>query len=136
MVEHRLDYSEYVPEGDGTGDLVIIGDGIIEVIDFKYGHGVRVDANRNSQLMLYGLGVLLEFAPLYDIHTVRVTIVQPRLSNTSTYEISAEELIRWAETEVRPKALLAYKGEGEFCAGEWCQFYRRATPVASAASIT
>ena len=122
MVEHRLDYSEYVPEGFGTGDLVIVADGVIEVIDFKGGRGVRVDANRNSQLMLYGLGALLEFDPLYDIHTVRMTIVQPRLSNTSTYEITAQELIRWAETEVRPKALLAYEGAGEFCAGEWCRF--------------
>ena len=122
MVEHRLDYSEYVPDGFGTGDLVIVADGVIEVIDFKGGRGVRVDANRNSQLMLYGLGALLEFDPLYDIHTVRMTIVQPRLSNTSTYEITAQELIRWAETEVRPKALLAYEGAGEFCAGEWCRF--------------
>ena len=122
MVEHRLDYSEYVPEGFGTGDLVIVADGVIEVIDFKGGRGVRVDANRNSQLMLYGLGALLEFDPLYDIHTVRMTIVQPRLSNTSTYEITAQELILWAETEVRPKAMLAYEGAGEFCAGEWCRF--------------
>lgn len=124
MVEHRLDYSEYVPEGYGTGDLCIVADGIIDVIDFKGGRGVRVEAHRNSQLMLYGLGALLEFDPLYDIHTVRVTIVQPRLNNISTYEISADDLIRWAETEVRPKALLAYKGEGEFCAGEWCRFCR------------
>ena len=122
MVEHRLDYSEYVPEGFGTGDLVIVADGVIEVIDFKGGRGVRVDASQNSQLMLYGLGALLEFDPLYDIHTVRMTIVQPRLSNTSTYEITAQELIRWAETEVRPKAMLAYEGAGEFCAGEWCRF--------------
>ncbi len=122
MVEHRIDYSEYVPEGYGTGDLCIVADGIIDVLDFKGGRGVRVEAHRNSQLMLYGLGALLEFDPLYDIHTVRVTIVQPRLNNISSYEISAEELIRWAETEVRPKALLAYKGEGEFCAGEWCRF--------------
>ena len=122
MVEHRLDYSEYVPDGFGTGDLVIVADGAIEVIDFKGGRGVRVDANQNSQLMLYGLGALLEFDPLYDIHTVRMTIVQPRLSNTSTYEITAQELILWAETEVRPKALLAYEGAGEFCAGEWCRF--------------
>ena len=122
MVEHRLDYSEYVPEGFGTGDLVIVADGVIEVIDFKGGRGVRVDATRNSQLMLYGLGALLEFDPLYDIRTVRMTIVQPRLSNTSTYEITAGELIRWAESEVRPKALLAYEGKGEFCAGEWCRF--------------
>ena len=122
MVEHRLDYSEYVPEGFGTGDLVIVADGVIEVIDFKGGRGVRGDANRNSQLMLYGLGALLEFDPLYDIRTVRMTIVQPRLSNTSTYEITSGELIRWAESEVRPKALLAYEGKGEFCAGEWCRF--------------
>ena len=122
MAEHRLDYSEYVPEGYGTGDLVIVADGIIEVIDFKGGRGVRVDAHRNSQLMLYGLGALLEFDPLYDVHKVRVTIVQPRLSNTSTYEIAADELVCWAEKEVRPRALLAYEGKGEFCAGDWCRF--------------
>ena len=122
MVEHRLDYSEYVPEGYGTGDLVIVADGVIEVIDFKGGRGVRVDAHRNSQLMLYGLGALLEFDPLYDVWNVRVTIVQPRLSNTSTYEIAADELVCWAEKEVRPRALLAYEGKGEFCAGDWCRF--------------
>ena len=81
-----------------------------------------MEADHNSQLMLYGLGALLEFDPLYDIKTVRMTIIQPRLNNISTYETTAEELIRWAKTEVRPKALLAAKGEGEFCAGEWCRF--------------
>lgn len=81
-----------------------------------------MDAHRNSQLMLYGLGALLEFDPLYDVHKVRVTIVQPRLSNTSTYEIAADELVCWAEKEVRPRALLAYEGKGEFCAGDWCRF--------------
>ncbi len=122
MVEHRLDYSEYVPEGFGTGDLVIIADGVCEVIDFKGGRGVRVDADHNSQLMLYGLGALLEFDPLYDIHTVRMSIVQPRLSNISTFEMIADELTRWADSEVRPKALLAYAGKGDFCAGEHCRF--------------
>lgn len=122
MVEHRLDYSEYVPDGFGTGDLIIVADGVLEVIDFKGGRGVRVEATRNSQLMLYGLGALLEFDPLYDIRCVRMTIVQPRLSNLSSYEMGADELIRWAETEVRPKALMAYEGKGEFCAGEWCRF--------------
>lgn len=122
LVEHRLDYSEYVPGGFGTGDLVIVADGVLEVIDFKGGRGVRVEAERNSQLMLYGLGAVLEFDPLYDIRTVRMTIVQPRLNNLSAYETTADELIRWAETEVRPRALLAAKGEGEFCAGEWCRF--------------
>ena len=113
MVEHRLDYSEYVPEGFGTGDLVIVADGVIEVVDFKSGRGVRVDAHRNSQLMLYALGALLEFDSLYDIHHVRMTIVQPRLNNLSSYEM---------EAEVHPKAQLAYEGKGEFCAGEWCRF--------------
>ena len=122
LIEHRLDYSEYVPEGFGTGDLVIVADGMLEVIDFKGGRGVRVDAERNSQLMLYGLGALLEFDPLYDIHTIRMTIEQPRLNNVTTYELSAEELLHWAETEVRPKAELAAAGEGEFCAGEHCRF--------------
>ena len=122
MVEHRLDYSEYVPDGFGTGDLVIVADGVLEVIDFKGGRGVRVEAHRNSQLMLYGLGALLEFDPLYDIHHVRMTIVQPRLSNLSSFEMEADDLLRWAGTEVRPRALLAYEGKGEFCAGEWCRF--------------
>ncbi|MDO4568731.1 MAG: DUF2800 domain-containing protein, partial [Clostridia bacterium] len=122
LVEHRIDYSEYVPEGYGTGDLIIVADGVLEVCDFKGGRGVRVDATRNSQLMLYGLGALLEFDTLYDIHTVRMTIVQPRLSNVTTYEISTEELLQWAENDVRPKALLAYEGKGEFCAGEHCRF--------------
>ena len=122
MVEHRLDYSEYVPEGYGTGDLIIVADGVLEIIDFKSGRGVRVDADHNSQLMLYALGALLEFDPLYDIHAVRMSIVQPRLSNTSTFEMSVDDLIRWAETEVRPKAMLAYEGGGEFFAGEHCRF--------------
>ena len=122
LVEHRLDYSEYVPEGFGTGDLIIVADGVLEIIDFKGGRGVRVEADHNSQLMLYALGALLEFDPLYDIHRVRMSIVQPRLSNISTFEMSANELIHWAETEVRPKALLAYEGKGDFCAGDHCRF--------------
>ena len=122
MVEHRLDYSEYVPEGYGTGDLIIVADGVLEIIDFKGGRGVRVEAAHNSQLMLYALGALLEFDPLYDISTIRMSIVQPRLSNTSTFELSADDLIQWADTEVRPKAMLAYEGKGDFCAGNHCRF--------------
>ena len=78
LVEHRLDYSEYVPGGFGTGDLVIVADGVLEIIDFKGGRGVRVDADHNSQLMLYALGALTEFDALYDIQSIRMTIVQPR----------------------------------------------------------
>ncbi|MEG0757723.1 MAG: DUF2800 domain-containing protein [Raoultibacter sp.] len=122
LVEHRLDYSEYVPGGYGTGDLVIVADGVLEIIDFKGGRGVRVEANHNSQLMLYALGALLEFDPLYDIQTIRMNIIQPRLSNFSAFEMTTDDLIHWAETEVRPKALLAYAGKGDFCAGDHCRF--------------
>ena len=122
LVEHRLDYSEYVPDGYGTGDLIIVADGVLEICDFKGGRGVRVDANYNSQLMLYALGALLEFDPLYDIHTIRMNIIQPRLNNFSAFEMRADDLITWAEIEVQPKALLAYAGKGDFCAGEHCRF--------------
>ncbi len=124
LVEHRLDYSEYVPGGFGTGDLVIVADGVLEIIDFKGGRGVRVDADHNSQLMLYALGALTEFDALYDIRSVRMTIVQPRLGGVSTFETTPEALILWAETEVRPKAQLAFRGEGAFCAGDHCRFCR------------
>ena len=122
LVEHKLDYSEYVPGGFGTGDMLIVGDGVLEIIDFKGGRGVRVEAERNPQLMLYALAGLLEFDPLYDIHTIRMSIVQPRLHNTSSYEITPEDLLHWAETEVAPKAALAIAGKGEFKAGEHCRF--------------
>jgi len=124
LVEHQLDYSEYVPGGFGTGDLVIVADCVLEVVDFKGGRGVRVDADHNSQLMLYALGALTEFDTLYDIRSIRMTIVQPRLGGISTFETTPEGLIHWAEAEVRPRAQMAFHGEGEFCAGEHCRFCR------------
>lgn len=128
IIEQRLDYSQWAPEGFGTGDVLIIRDGIMEIIDLKYGKGVPVDAYENSQLKLYGLGALAEFDILYDIHTVRLTIVQPRLDNISTFEISTQDLYEWAENVVKPKAELAYRGEGEYVPGEHCRFCKiRAT---------
>lgn len=122
MLEQRLDFSKYVPGGFGTGDVVIVSDGALDVIDLKYGKGVPVSAERNPQLMLYGLGALETYDCLYDIETVRLHIKQPRLDDASSYQISAAELIDWAENEVAPKAELAMKGEGSFEAGEWCRF--------------
>ncbi len=122
LVEHRLDYSEIVPDGFGTGDLLIVGDGVLEIIDFKGGRGVQVEADHNPQLMLYALAGLLEFDPLYDIHTIRMSIVQPRLNNTSSFEISPEDLLHWAQTQVAPTARLAIEGKGEFKAGDHCRF--------------
>jgi len=122
MLEERLDYSEYAPGGFGTGDTVIISDEVLEVIDLKYGKGVKVEAEDNSQMRLYGLGALEAYGFLYDIKKVRMTISQPRLDHIDTEELTVEELLEWAETEVKPKALLADKGEGEFVAGSWCKF--------------
>ena len=124
LIEQKLDFSDYVPEGFGTGDLVIVGTGTLHVIDLKYGRGVIVSAERNPQMMLYALGALSLFEMLYDIDKVSMTIIQPRVDNFSTYELSVEELLTWAEEELKPKALLASQGEGEFCAGEHCRFCR------------
>ena len=122
LVEHRLDFSNYVPHGFGTGDLVIISDNVIEVVDLKFGKGVPVDAKENTQMMLYAVGALNQFGCLYDIEKVSITIVQPRLDSISTHEIDVNKLITWAENVVRPKAKLAIEGKGDFSAGEHCRF--------------
>lgn len=122
LVEQHLDFSCYVPEGFGTGDFLLVADGTLHVVDFKYGRGVAVYADNNSQMMLYALGALSLFDCLYDIKTITMTIYQPRLSNVSTWSIPTEELYRWAEEELKPKAKLAAKGEGDFVAGSWCRF--------------
>lgn len=126
-LEQRLDFSEWVPEGFGTGDMVIIADGIIEIIDLKYGTGVPVSAVDNPQMKLYALGAINEFQFLYDIETVKMTIVQPRLDSISSFEISVENLLKWAEEVLRPTAELAFKGEGEFCTGDHCGFCKAKT---------
>lgn len=122
LPEQRLDFSEYVPDGFGTGDVVIIADDMVQVIDLKYGKGVGVSAVGNPQLRLYGIGAYLEHSMLYDIQRVKETIIQPRLENVSTEELTVEELMEWADTEVRPKAELAIAGEGEFVPGDHCRF--------------
>ena len=122
LVEQRLDFSRYVPDGFGTGDCVIVADSVLTVIDFKYGKGVAVSAEHNSQMMLYALGALELFDALYDIAEIRMVIFQPRIQNLSECTLPLSELLHWAETELKPKAALAAKGEGEFSAGEHCRF--------------
>ena len=122
LVEQRLDFSEWVPEGFGTGDAVIIADDVLHVIDLKYGLGVIVSAEKNSQLMCYGLGALSLFDGIYDVKTIRLSIFQPRRDNISTFEISKEDLLCWAKTTLSPAAEMAFNGEGEFHAGDHCQF--------------
>ena len=122
MVEQRLDFSKYVPGGFGTGDCVIVADDVLTVIDYKHGKGLPVSAENNSQMMLYALGALKLFDSLYDIKEICMVIFQPRIENVSESVISVSDLLHWAENELRPKAELAEKGEGEFCAGEHCRF--------------
>ena len=125
LVEQRLDFSRYVPDGFGTGDCLIVADSVLTVIDFKYGKGVAVSADHNSQMMLYALGALELFDALYDIVEVRMVIFQPRIQNLSECTLPLSELLHWAETELKPKAELAAKGEGAFSAGEHCRFCKR-----------
>ncbi|MCD7921220.1 MAG: DUF2800 domain-containing protein [Clostridiales bacterium] len=122
LVEQRLDFSKWVPDGFGTGDCLIVADHTLHIIDFKYGVGVLVDAEQNPQMMCYALGALDTYDGIYDIDSVKMTIFQPRRENISTYTISKDGLLSWAEETLKPTAQLAYDGKGDFKAGDHCQF--------------
>ena len=126
LIEQRLDFSCYVPDGFGTGDCLIISDDRLHIIDFKYGMGVLVEAKDNPQMKLYALGALEIYDSLYDIKEVSMSIFQPRRENVSTDTVPVEELKAWAEDELKPKARMAFEGEGEYLPGEWCTFCRAA----------
>jgi len=122
LVETRLDFGEWVPESFGTADAVIIADNTIEVIDFKYGKGVKVDAENNPQMMIYALGAWKLFDLEYDIRKVRMTIFQPRLNNISEWSIDIKQLLDWASNTLKPKADEAWQGKGHQNVGDWCRF--------------
>lgn len=122
LLEQRLDYSRWVPSGFGTGDCVIVSDSLLEVCDYKHGMGIPVDAVDNPQLRLYGLGAIDKFGQLYDFPAVRMTIIQPRLESVSEETLARDALLDWAETEVRERAQLAWKGIGDFVPGDHCRF--------------
>ena len=122
LIEQRLDFSRWVENGFGTGDCVIVADGILHICDYKHGLGILVSAERNPQMMCYALGALELFDDIYDIDEIQMTIFQPRRGNISTNSISKAELLRWADEVLAPTVKLAYVGEGEFKAGEHCQF--------------
>lgn len=122
MIEQQFSLTNWVPEGFGTSDAVIIGGNVIEVIDLKYGKGIKVDAVNNPQLRLYGLGASALFGDLYDFDTVRTTIIQPRLDHVSTEEQPLKELLLWAEEDVAPRATMALEGTDYLATGDWCRF--------------
>lgn len=122
LVEQRLDFTRWVAESFGTADCVIVADGTMTVIDFKYGLGILVESEKNSQMRMYALGALNLFESLYDIQTIRMIIFQPRRDNISIAEISKDELFRWADEVLIPAAKQAANGEGDYKAGKHCQF--------------
>lgn len=122
FIEQRLDFSTWVPHGFGTGDVVIVSDTILDVCDLKYGKGVPVIAEGNPQARCYGLGALSAYGDLYAFPKVRNTIIQPRLDSVTEETLTREELLRWAEEDLKPKAELAWAGEGEYDPGDHCRF--------------
>ena len=122
LIEQRVDFSRWVESGFGTADCIIIADGILQVIDYKHGQGILVEAIDNTQMKLYALGALELFDGIYDIDTVRMTIYQPHRDNVSTYEVLKDELYRWADEVLKPTADLAFTSDGNFLCGEWCTF--------------
>lgn len=121
LIEHRLDFSRWVPGGFGTGDAVIVSDRGVEIIDLKYGKGVPVAAQNNSQMRLYALGAFAGLSMLYALDLVTMTIVQPRLDSISSETLTAKDLLAWGDS-IAPIAKMAYEGKGQAEAGPHCKF--------------
>ncbi|CAB5238822.1 Protein of unknown function DUF2800 [uncultured Caudovirales phage] len=125
LFEQRVDFSDWVPDGFGTADVVILSKHSIRVIDLKFGKGLPVYALDNTQLRLYALGAYSKFKEEYpDLKEVEYTIHQPRLDSISTDGTTIAKLVDWANYFIKPKAKKAWAGSGEFIPGEHCQFCR------------
>lgn len=124
FIETRLDMTEWIEDGFGTADALIIGDGVLIFDDYKHGKGVPVYAPENKQLMIYALGAYEMFKEIFEIEKIQMNIYQPRIDNISAWEISVTDLLNWAENELKPRAALAYAGEGDFSPGKACTFCR------------
>ena len=122
LLEQRVDFSTWVPDGFGTCDCIIIQGETLTIIDYKYGQGVPVSAVDNPQMKLYALGALNDYGIAYDVTRVEMHIYQPRLNNISDCSLMVEDLLEWAENTVKPVAAKAAKGEGDYAAGEHCRF--------------
>jgi len=125
FIEERVDFSEWVPDGFGTSDAIVIDGDTMHIIDLKYGKGVRVDADDNSQAKLYALGALSDYGFLYDINHIVCHIHQPRLDHISVWEIDKESLLKWAEY-VRERAAMCALPDAPRVASDkscmWCKF--------------
>ena len=122
LLERRVDFSPWVPDGFGTCDCIIIQDDVLTIIDYKYGQGVPVQAYDNPQLKLYALGALNDYGFAFDVKEVEMHIFQPRINNVSTFKMSVPHLIAWADNVVKPTAEKAAKGKGQYQEGTHCTF--------------
>ena len=121
MLEQKLDFSRWVPDGFGTGDCIIIDNSVLTIIDYKYGQGVQVESEGNPQMRLYALGAINDYGCVYDFDTVRMRIYQPRINNVSESSMSVADLLAWADEVVVPAAAEALSGEASFHAGQHCR---------------
>lgn len=122
LLEQRVDFSPWVPDGFGTCDCIIIQEETLTIIDYKYGQGVMVSATDNPQMKLYALGAMNDYGIAMDVKKVELHIFQPRLNNVSTDTFTVEELMEWAEKTVKPTAEKAIQGKGKYAPGEHCRF--------------
>lgn len=136
LIEAKLKLGEFIPEGFGSSDAVLIYGDTLEVFDFKYGKGVKVSAEENEQMMCYALGAYLGPGEFYDIANVRMTIIQPRLRHESSWGLHVLDLMQWAEHELAPAALKAWNGEGEQVPGDHCRFCKVAAKCKALAAHT
>lgn len=136
LVEAKLKLTEFIPEGFGSSDAVLIYGDTMEVFDLKYGKGVKVEAKKNAQMMCYALGAYCGPGELYDITHVRMTIIQPRLRHESSWTMTAPDLLNWAYNTLRPAAQKAFKGEGEQVPGDHCRFCKVAAKCRKLADYT
>ena len=136
LIEAKLKLGEFIPEGFGSSDAVLIYGDTLEVFDLKYGKGVKVSADENAQMMCYALGAYLGPGELYDIKWVQMTIIQPRLKHESSYRIHAIDLMFWADQVLKPAARMAFEGKGEQVPGEHCRFCKVAAKCRALADYT
>ena len=122
LLEQRVDFSPWVPDGFGTCDCIIVQDDTLTIIDYKYGQGVAVSAADNPQMKLYALGAMNDYGIAMDVKKVELHIFQPRMNNISTDTLTVEELMAWAEKTVKPTAEKAIQGKGKYAPGEHCRF--------------
>lgn len=124
-LEVKVEITEYVPEAFGRCDCIMFGNDTLVITDYKHGKGVPVSAKENPQMMLYALGALKLYQPIFGdaIKNVDICVDQPRIDNYESWKISKTELLAWGES-IKPKAQAAFQGIGEYRAGTWCKFCR------------